>query len=509
MDAISLPEGFRERMRHWLGDEYPAFEVGYDRERRGALRVNRLKLTPAEFKALCPVSLEAVPWAEDGFFVEATEDFRPGKHPWHHAGLYYMQEASAMLPGELASPTPGERVLDLCAAPGGKTTQLASRMAGKGLLVANEIHPTRAAVLSQNVERMGIRNAVVTNESPAALAKRFPAFFDKIVVDAPCSGEGMFRKEEQAVLDWSVDNVLLCSRRQQEILNEAATMLRAGGYLFYSTCTFAPEENEYTVAAFLHTHPEFELVDPDEMPDGAARRAWLCGLSVGHGRAEWVNDNAAAAADGTVPVPEHIEKTVRLWPHRADAEGHFAAVLRKRGEAREEYAARDDSRRDRDRKNKKNAPQKGDKGGLGAVLAAAEEFASSVGVSLPDESWSPVLFGSKLCFVPRCLSSLDGLRVLRAGWEWGTAKGGRFEPDHALCLSLQTGDVNAACDLTDPCLLGNAPTAWLGGEALTVPDSMSLPKGWLPVLVNGFPLSWAKFSDRTLKNHYPKGLRVR
>ena len=504
MDTVRIPDGFRERMRRWLGEEYAAFEAGYDRERKTALRVNRLKLTPAEFEGLCPVPLTEVPWAEDGFFVETSEDFRPGKHPWHHAGAYYMQEASAMLTAAIASPEPGERVLDLCAAPGGKTTQLASALQGRGLLVANEIHPARATVLSQNVERMGIRNALVTNESPQALAKRFPSFFDKIVVDAPCSGEGMFRKEEQAILDWSVDNLLLCSRRQQEILHEAAAMLRSGGYLFYSTCTFAPEENEYTIAAFLNDHPDFELASPEDFPEGAARRAWLAGLSVGHGRAEWVSDNAMAEADGCVPIPDGIETTIRLWPHRAHAEGHFAAVLHKKDTA--EGGGQWD-KTDR-AKRKKAGSDKGDRG-LNEAISAGRAFAKEAGLAFPDtEEWTPLLFGSKLCFLP-CPLSLDGLRVLRAGWEWGGVKGTRFEPDHALALSLRATDVPAVCDLTDARLPDGAAEAWLRGEALTIPADMTLPKGWLPVTVNGCTVGWGKHADGILKNHYPKGLRVR
>lgn len=505
MDATSLPAGFRERMLRWLGEEYEAFAASYGREHRQALRVNRLKLTPDEFEALCPVALKAVPWAQDGFFVEADGDFRPGKHPWHHAGLYYMQEASAMLTAAIASPEPGERVLDLCAAPGGKTTQLASAMGGEGFLVANEIHPARAAILAQNVERMGIKNALVTNETSAALAKRFVGFFDRIVVDAPCSGEGMFRKEEQAVTDWSEDNIRLCSRRQQEILQEAAKMLRPGGYLFYSTCTFAPEENEHTVAVFLHEHPDFSVATPEDFPEGEAKRAWLTGLSIGHGRGEWVNGNAMTAERGEVPVPIDIDKTVRLWPHRADAEGHFVAVLRKSADAPE--SGREASRA----KQKKTGNTKGKgngKGELEAALRAGRDFAREVGLAFPPApDWEPLLFGQTLCFLPLALE-LDGLRVLRAGWEWGTCKGTRFEPDHALALSLTAADM-PSCELTDPRMPPNAAERWLAGEALTVPDEVTVPTGWLPVTVNAFPLGWAKHTDNILKNHYPKGLRVR
>ena len=212
----------------------------------------------------------------------------------------------------LAGAKPGERILDLCAAPGGKTTQLAAAMRGEGLLVSNEIHPGRAKILSSNVERMGIPNAVVLNETPRRLAERFPAFFDRIVVDAPCSGEGMFRKEEQALLQWSPENVAMCAARQQEILEEAARMLRPGGILVYSTCTFAPEEDEGSAAAFLSRHPEFS-VEKVKGYEGFAP-----------GRPEW-------AASGSGAGRAELADTFRLWPHRLEGEGHYAAVFRKEG----------------------------------------------------------------------------------------------------------------------------------------------------------------------------------
>ena len=210
-----------------------------------------------------------------------------------------------MAPAELLDPQPGERVLDLCAAPGGKSTQLAAAMAGRGLLVCNEINPKRAKILAGNIERMGASNALVLSEHPARLAERFAGFFDRILVDAPCSGEGMFRKEAAAVTDWSEETVRMCSRRQQEILHSAAAMLRPGGHLVYSTCTFSPEENEGTISAFLHAHADFSVL--------SVGAPWFC-----PGRPEWVAD----------PAPG-LKYTVRLFPHKLRGEGHYAAVLRR------------------------------------------------------------------------------------------------------------------------------------------------------------------------------------
>ena len=286
---IVLPEGFLARMKNLLEEnEYEAFLSSYGQERLFSLRVNTLK-TDREFfmklvskeRASDAPSLVPVPWEQDGFYY--SEKWRPGRLPWHEAGMYYIQEASAMAPAVLCGAQPGERILDLCAAPGGKSTKLAASLRGRGLLVANEIHPDRARVLSANIERMGVRNAVVTNETPQRLASRFPVFFDRIVVDAPCSGEGMFRKEEEALLNWSMENVYKCAARQEEILEEAASMLRPGGTLIYSTCTFAPEENEAVIFHFLADHPEFDVEIISDLP-GVDMEKW----GFESGRGEWI-----------------------------------------------------------------------------------------------------------------------------------------------------------------------------------------------------------------------------
>lgn len=341
-----LPEGFRTRMREFLGGEVDAFENSFHREPRRALRVNTRRVSAREFyeqNRQC-FGLSPVPWAGAGFYYRTEGECRPGKHPYHEAGLYYIQEPSAMAAAALSGAEPGERILDLCAAPGGKTTQLADRMEGRGLLVANEIHPQRARILSQNVERMGVANAVVTNESPERLEQRFPAFFDRIVVDAPCSGEGMFLREEQARSGWTTDNIRLCARRQDAVLDSAAAMLCDGGVLVYSTCTFAPEENEGTVARFLLRHPDFHTA---RIPE-ALRFAGF-----DSGRPEFlkasVYDRELAPEGMTPAIEEELCRAIRLWPHRLEGEGHFVCLLQREGSGRPGFAQTGCRRRTRRR----------------------------------------------------------------------------------------------------------------------------------------------------------------
>ena len=367
-----LPEAFLRRMNAQLGPEYPAFLKSLERPRAVALRFNPLK---GEKPAL-PFVREPVPWEPEGFYYDPAA--RPGLHVYHEAGVYYLQEASAMAPVALLDPQPGERVCDLCAAPGGKTTQIAGRMLGRGFLLCNEINPKRAKILSRNIERMGVANALVTNEHPEILASRFPGFFDRVLVDAPCSGEGMFRKEEAAVTDWSEETVRMCARRQREILGSAARLVRPGGRLVYSTCTFAPEEDEETLAAFLEAHPEF-TPEPVDAPWFAA------------------GENAS----------------YRMWPHKLLGEGHFAAVLRKTGGESGEIPVSD-----------------GEK-----LPKTWESFAKELGITLPEGK--AIVFGQSLYWAPKELPELNRLKVLRPGLELGTVKKDRFEPAHALALWLK------------------------------------------------------------------------
>ncbi len=367
-----LPEAFLERMKTQLGEEYPAFLQSLERPRAVALRFNPLKGDAPQL----PFVGAGVPWEPMGYYYDP--EARPGLHVYHEAGVYYLQEASAMAPVALLEPQPGERVCDLCAAPGGKTTQIAGRMAGRGFLLCNEINPKRAKILSRNLERMAVANALVTNEHPERLAERLAGFFDRVLVDAPCSGEGMFRKEEAAVADWSQETVEMCARRQSEILHSAARLVRPGGRLVYSTCTFAPEEDEEAVAAFLQAHPEFQ-------PEILATPWFVPGENGSH----------------------------RMWPHRLLGEGHFAAVLRKAEGEAPEY----------------DLP-KGEK-----LPKEWLDFAKELDIRLPEGK--AVLFGQNLFWAPAELPDIRKLKVLRPGLELGEVKKGRFEPAHALALWLK------------------------------------------------------------------------
>ena len=499
-EGLTLPREFAERMRLMLGEDFPAFCDSYAKPAHPSLRVNTLKLTAEELRGIAPFAGDIIPWQGNGFYYDADGDVRPGKHPLHEAGAYYIQEASAMLPASLCPPKPGERVLDLCAAPGGKATQLAAALCGEGLLVANEIHPTRAGILSQNMERMGVRNAVVTNAAPAELAKKFPSFFDKIVVDAPCSGEGMFRKEADAVTMWSPENVSLCAHRQAEILDEAAKMLRTGGYLTYSTCTFAPAENEGAVLDFLSRHAEFEVVASDEPAVVQSREKGL----LDSGRYEWV--------EGYEPYPaallEQVKRAYRVFPHNCDGEGHFAVLLRKKDDGGDVPLSAKEGKK-KNRKPEKPSGGKGKPASEAVAFKLFEDFCREVMGDVPAwvDGTVPCLFGDKLYLIPKEIcgdrdpaEALLGIRVLRAGLCVGTVVGldkgrGRFEPDHALALcaglSIRSLDVDS-----------DGAVAYLRGE--TLPADL---RGWHTVTYRGLPLGWGKASDGVMKNHFPKGLR--
>ena len=427
-----LPQGFLDRMKLQLGEEYPAFLASLERPRAVALRFNPLKGPQPEL----PFVTERVAWEEMGYYYDPNS--RPGLHPYHEAGVYYLQEASAMAPVALLDPQRGERICDLCAAPGGKSTQIAGRMAGEGFLLCNEIHPKRAKILSRNIERMGVANALVTNETPEKLARRMEGFFDRVLIDAPCSGEGMFRKEEAAVTDWSEETVQMCARRQAEILDSGARLVRPGGRLVYSTCTFAPAEDEEAVALFLETHPEFE-------PEVIETPWFVPGENGSH----------------------------RMWPHKLLGEGHFAAVLRKKGDQRQE-----------------KTKETGEK-----LPKEWESFAKELGIALPEGK--AVRFGDSLFWAPAELPDLRGLKVLRPGLELGEPKKDRFEPAHALALWLQS------CARMENCPSDSREiTDYMGGNVIP-----SGKKGWCLVTVDGYSIGWGKGDGQKLKNHYPKGLR--
>ncbi len=473
---MKLPEAFADRMKAMLKDDYDSFLTAYDRPNTPALRLNPSKTSSP---SLLDCINEPIPWAENGYYYDPSSDTRPGKHPYHDAGVYYIQEASAMIPASLFPPSRGDKVLDLCAAPGGKTTQLAAALGGQGLLVANEIHPQRASILSQNVERMGIANAVVTNHAPHELARFFPCFFDKIVVDAPCSGEGMFRKEEQALTMWSRDNVDLCAARQKEILESAAEMLAPDGYLTYSTCTFSPEENEGVILDFLNAHPEFRVVEPE---NPAVLECIERGL-IDRGNPHWVT--------GWKTFEDQLKKTVRLFPHHADGEGHFAALLHKSADAPSAPLKCED---------KKKGGRRDVKGQMTAD-GAYKLFTDFI-KDITDQSFNgvPCLFGEQLYLCPDEIPEPPkGLKILRYGLHLGSIENGkRFEPSHALALALDSSEVKKKIEIDLPCAL-----SYLHGDVIPCGDE----KGWYVISIDGFSLGWGKASGGMMKNHYPKGLR--
>lgn len=459
---MNLPIEFEKKMKAFLGNEWDDFLYSYDNNRFQALRFNTLKVQSPEermriLKTLKISSDKKVSWANEAYYFD--ENVRPGKHPYHEMGLYYIQEPSAMSAAALLAPKPGMRVLDLCAAPGGKSTQLATYLGDSGLLVSNEINTQRSRILSQNIERMGIKNAIVTNEDSFVLASHFPGFFNAIQVDAPCSGEGMFRKLPEAIEQWSMENVAICAERQKEILDNAAVMLKPGGTIVYSTCTFSKEENEDVIEYFLERHPDFTL-----------------------------------------------EEMERFWPHKVDGEGHFVAKLVRRGCVDTDLKA--------DRKTKKNKNSKNRKNETKSALTKENmkllsEFLDET-ISENMAAWIKnsrlVMFGEQLYRLPDMEVDIKGLKVQRAGLHIGEFKKQRFEPSHSLALALKLNDAKNVVKLTcdNPQTIG-----FFNGQSVMLSDEQAAEckKGWALVCVDGYPAGWGKVNGALVKNHYPKGLR--
>lgn len=470
-DKITLPEAFEKRMESLLGTEYKEFLQSYEQGRYYGLRYNPLKAAPEEFMDRVPFTLKQISWAKEGFYYDADE--QPGKHVLHEAGAYYIQEPSAMAVVEILDPQPGEKILDLCAAPGGKSTQIAGRMNGQGVLVSNEIVPNRAKILAQNIERMGVRNCVVCNESPDRMAMFFPAFFDRIVVDAPCSGEGMFRKDETAIAEWSPEHVQMCAKRQYMILERAAEMLKPGGMLVYSTCTFAPDENEGVLSRFLQEHEEFSI---EKVP---------CDQTFSEGRRDWV-----------VSPAEGLEYTMRLFPHKLKGEGHYIAVLRKEGvllRTEEEGLALRHRRGNIKVRNNRNGMviEETIPGFLHTELGLGRDWLAGQGGTLQ-------CFGEQIYLVPSQMIPLKGLKVVRAGLHLATDKKNRLEPAHALALALRPQETDRSKELTE-----EEAQRYLHGESL----SCGADKGWILLTYLGYSMGFGKASGGQIKNHYPKGLR--
>ena len=434
-----------ERMKTAPGIDYDRFLETVDKPAYKAIRVNTLKMQPEELLPLLPFAGEQVPFSDCGYYVDVE---KLGKHPLHHAGAFYVQEPSAMSAVTALGVEPGDKVLDLCAAPGGKSTQIAADLGSTGLLWANEIVRPRAHILLSNIERMGIKNAVVSNMTPEALCTKLSGFFDKVLVDAPCSGEGMFRKDKEAIFEWSVEHSLSCAERQKAILDCAANAVRPEGVMDYSTCTFSPDENEGVVQHFLKEHPDFELID-------------------------------TGCKFGT----KTLEHAVRIYPYHG-GEGHFVAKFRKkRGKA---Y-----------------------KGAMYRYIESSREERLEIERFVTDILRNPsfrhyCVLDERILNLPdtELLPDLEGMNILRAGVKLGDFKKNRIEPHHNLATSLTPYEFKRRLIMECEDTLC---ARYISGEELEIDNWIN---GWGVATVNGITLGLGKAVGGHLKNKYPKGLRT-
>lgn len=452
---MKLPQEFLDRMKTLFGeDEYEEFIESFKKPRFYGLRVNTLKVDKKQFEKISPFQLEPVPWTTDGFYYREGES--PGRHPYYHAGLYYIQEPSAMLPGQIINAQPGEKILDLCAAPGGKTVQIAAGMKGQGILIANDISADRVKALVKNIELCGVRNAIVTNETPEKLAGKFAGYFDKILVDAPCSGEGMFRKDEEAARSWGRFKCEKCSQMQWDILEHVDRMLKPGGYIVYSTCTFAPEEDELMISRFLEDNKNYELIDIPKVG------------GVDSGRPQWGNGD------------ENLRKTARLWPHKLNGEGHFVALIKKQGEMKNLYFGNNNARN---------------------IEKTLEPFYKFVNENLNIQIEGNFnIKGDNLYWLPESCPDLGGLKVAKFGWYLGEFIKDKFEPSHSMVISLKKEDLK---NVTEFASNSREIISYLKGETVMQEGE----RGFTAIIVDGFTVGWAKQTGDMLKNMYPKGWR--
>lgn len=469
-NTIDFPEAFLKRMAGLLGKDYPRFFASLYQPAISGLRVNTLKLSPEAFVNRSPYHLTPITWCSAGFIIHDDQDYEisAGKHPYHLAGLYYLQEPSAMTAAEILAPQPGEKILDLCAAPGGKATHLAALMNGSGILIANEIHPKRVWDLAENLERCGVNNAIITNETPKRLADHFGEYFDRVLVDAPCSGEGMFRKAAIARQEWKAELVSHCAKRQSAILDQAARLVVPGGFLAYTTCTFSPEENEGVINHFLNKYKEFALV--------SIRKS----AGFQPARPDWIN----------LPSSDRVSQAIRIWPHLSSAEGHFIASFVKHDSLEKDkhlgFATHAVSKIKILKEDREN------------YIEFNEFCHANLSISLDDR----VLLkkGSYLYRLPNEPPEITGIKVIHPGWWLGAIKKDRFTPSHSFAMGLKDENVRFVRSFNhdDPKLIG-----YLSGNSFADKGE----NGWILIMVEGFPIGWGKRVKNVLKNFYPRGLR--
>lgn len=455
---MNLPAAFEEKMKSLLKEDYEKYIQCYEEGRWYGLRVNTNKITVEDFLKISPWELKQIPWIENGFYYDGDK-IQPAKHPYYFAGLFYLQEPSAMTPANRLPVEKGDRVLDVCAAPGGKATELAAKLGRDGVLAANDISNSRAKGLLKNLELFGVGNLLVLSEEPGKLIEYFPEYFDKILIDAPCSGEGMFRKDKKMVKAWEEHGPEFFCKIQKSIITQAAQMLKSGGMILYSTCTFDMRENEEVILHLLNEYPEFEICDMKQYE----------GFRPGF-------------AETPVANNEDLNKTVRIFPHCMQGEGHYLALVKKAGGrcSNEEISRK--------------------------PVKVPEELA----VFFKDVSWKLDtsrldIRGERVYYMPEGLPEMKGIRFLRTGLLLGEAKKGRFEPSQALAMYLKKDEYTKILDLE---LSDDRVIKYLKGETLDVDDLLpSKSKGWYLVCVDGYPLGWGKCANGTMKNKYLPGWR--
>lgn len=461
---MKLPDFFQDKFKKLMEeDEYRSFEASFDNKRYQGIRINTLKIEPESFFKLMDITPDPIPWVPQGFYYsyDSEEAVSFGKHPAYHAGLYYIQEPSAMMPAQALSPKPGEKVLDLCAAPGGKTTQLGNLMKNTGLLVSNDISPKRVKALVKNIELMGLSNTFVVNEEPKRLLKIFNEFFDRILLDVPCSGEGMFRKDKDAVKSYSYFKSEECVALQREIFDSAYYMLKPGGVIVYSTCTFNPDENERNIEYFVN---KYDLVVDKLTPTGGFEPS----------RAEWTYSGDEAFSGG-----------LRLWPHKARGEGHFVCRLIKKGSKSE---------------NNISEIKKGYTSREAEEAAEAfRAFAAENLIGFEDGLYH--LKGTSLYRLPQFMDHVPSVRWEKAGLYLGEYKKGFFEPSQSLATTLKPENFRRVVRYNKD---DHNVIRYLKGETLFYEGE----KGYTAVLFEDYPLGWAKQNEGMLKNLYPKSWRM-
>lgn len=469
---MKLPEEFARKMQRLLKEEYEDYLACYEAPRYYGLRVNTGKISVEEFKKICPFAIDPIPWIPNGFYYDGEKE-APSKHPYYFAGLYYLQEPSAMTPASRLPVEPGDKVLDVCAAPGGKATELGAKLRGEGLLAANDISSSRAKGLLKNVEVFGISNPLVLSEEPGRLAGYFPEYFDKILIDAPCSGEGMFRKDRKMIKAWQEHGPEFFCNIQKSIIVQAASMLKPGGLMLYSTCTFDERENEQVVEHLLKTCPQLQI---EEM--------------------EGYEGFCPGIPEMTERRDRALAKTVRIFPHKMKGEGHYLALLRK------EQADGANGGAAKRRISKKSALEKERR--HGNIPDELQQFLRDVKRRLDMDRFS--IHGGKAYYMPEELPDIKGIRFLRTGLLVGELKKNRFEPSQAFAMSLMKEEYGKTISLPAEDV---RVSRYLKGETLEVSDLVDEgEKGWHLVCVDGFSLGFGKLSGGTLKNKYLPGWRL-